>query len=95
MITGDWSTAEDIALEFQIDLAVLQQYEILYAWYEYQCYEGEAALLLRKDGVLYEVHGSHCSCYGLEGQFDPEETSKEALLYYTDSAFPRDLVESL
>ena len=28
---------------------------------------------------LYEMHGSHCSCYGFEGQFRLEETTVEAL----------------
>lgn len=53
--------------------------EILMADYDGGAYEGRAFVLLRKDGKLYEVHGSHCSCYGLEGQFDPEETSIEEL----------------
>ena len=30
-------------------------------------------------GILYEMHGSHCSCYGFEGQFRMEETTIEAL----------------
>jgi hypothetical protein len=25
------------------------------------------------------VNGSHCSCHGLEGQWEPEETSMKAL----------------
>ena len=33
----------------------------------------------RKTGKLYETHGSHCSCYGFEGQFAPEETTPEYL----------------
>jgi hypothetical protein len=37
-------------------------------------------VIYEKDGQLYEVHGGHCSCYGLEGQWSPEETSKEYLL---------------
>jgi hypothetical protein len=32
-----------------------------------------------KNGILYEVSGSHCSCYGLEDQWEPEETSIESL----------------
>lgn len=31
-------------------------------------------------GELFEVHGSHCSCHGFEGQFSLEETSPEYLL---------------
>lgn len=33
----------------------------------------------RLDGKLYEVNGGHCSCYGLEGQWEPAETSVAAL----------------
>ena len=33
----------------------------------------------KETGVLYEMHGSHCSCYGFEGQFCLEETTVEAL----------------
>ena len=36
-------------------------------------------ILLGKDGKLYEVEGSHCSCYALEGQFEPEEVTVEEL----------------
>ena len=30
---------------------------------------------------MWEVNGAHCSCYGLEGQWEPEETTVEALRY--------------
>jgi hypothetical protein len=53
--------------------------EILLAAYETSGYEGYAFVVYRKDGKLYEVNGSHCSCYGLEGQWNPEETTAEAL----------------
>lgn len=56
-----------------------QGIEILLASYEYAGYEGSAFVLFRKDGKLYEVNGGHCSCYGLEGQWEPEETTIEAL----------------
>src|SRR5690606_7447254 len=32
-------------------------------------------VFLGTDGKLYEVHGSHCSCYGFEEQWQPEETT--------------------
>ena|SRR5690554_3939768 len=54
-------------------------YNILFATYSYENYYGDAFVLCEKDGKLYEVHGSHCSCYGLEGQWEPEETTLEAL----------------
>jgi hypothetical protein len=54
---------------------------LLFGIYEYGNYEGSAWVGFLKDEKLYEVHGSHCSCYGLEGQWDPEETSLEEILY--------------
>ena len=53
--------------------------EILLASYGTPSYEGYAFVLFRRDGKLWEVNGSHCSCYGLEGQWEPEETTVEAL----------------
>ena len=43
----------------------------------------ESFFLLKRnyDGALFEVHGSHCSCYGFEGQLDLEETNSVALKY--------------
>jgi len=43
----------------------------------------ESFFLLKRnsDGALFEVHGSHCSCYGFEGQLDLEETIPSALKY--------------
>jgi hypothetical protein len=54
--------------------------EILFAGYVYESYEGDAFVLFRRDGKFYEVHGGHCSCYGLEGQWEPEEITAAALL---------------
>jgi hypothetical protein len=53
---------------------------ILIAVYTYESYSGKAFVLYEHDGKLFEVNGSHCSCYGLEGQFNPEETTWPALL---------------
>ena len=54
---------------------------ILFASYNYENYSGEAWVLFEQNGKLYEVNGSHCSCYGLEGQWEPEETTLEVLEY--------------
>ena len=45
--------------------------EILLAWYGSGGYDGTAFVLCRDriTGCLFEVNGSHCSCYGLEGQW--------------------------
>lgn len=52
---------------------------ILFAAYGGAMYEGEAMVLFEQDGALYEVYGSHCSCYGLEGQWVPALVTWEAL----------------
>lgn len=60
----------------------IKEYErvnVLFASYGDANYSGDAFVLFEKDGRLYEVNGSHCSCYGLEGQFESEETSLEYL----------------
>jgi hypothetical protein len=59
-------------------------FEILLASYAYENYSGDAFVLARKDGKLYEVNGGHCSCYGLEGQWAPEETTIAALRHRLD-----------
>ena len=56
-----------------------QGIEVLLASYTYENYSGDAYVLFRKDGKLYEVNGGHCSCYGLEGQWEPEEVTIESI----------------
>lgn len=84
---GGFRSREDILHEFTdgtYDLKpkrsdVPPARDILFAAYEGAAYEGAAFVIFRCDGKLYEVHGSHCSCYGLEGQWYEEETTVEAL----------------
>lgn len=61
-------------------LADLDGAEILLAHLASEPYEESAWLVWRKGGVVYEAHGSHCSCFGFEDQWSPEETSIEAIL---------------
>lgn len=77
---GCFSNSSDIANEFSIDSNVTSKIKILYAHYNAENYEGEAHVIFVEDGILYEVNGSHCSCYGLEDQWKPEETNVYALL---------------
>ena len=77
---GDWSNLEDMLKDFNIDEDIVKDYKVLYAWYESADYSGNAFVLLKKGRKLYEVNGSHCSCSGLEGQFELEETNVETLL---------------
>ena len=63
-----------------LDSEKYQNLEVLLASYTYEDYGGSAFVLFKKDGKLWEVNGSHCSCHGLEGQWEPEETTPEALI---------------
>ncbi len=53
--------------------------KILFAVYGGAAYEGDVTIIYRKNKKLFEVQGSHCSCYGLEGQWGPEEISVAGL----------------
>lgn len=77
--SGAWDSIQDMASDFEISLAELQGVNVLYARYDQEQYEGSAFIMFEKAGKLYEVHGSHCSCYGLEGQWSPEEVMIEEL----------------
>jgi hypothetical protein len=71
-----------------IDRSLYESYEVITALYNKECYEGDVFVLLKKGDLYYEVHGSHCSCYGLEGQFEPEVTTAESLKHRIDSGQP-------
>jgi hypothetical protein len=75
---NDWSDKEGVARDFETNL---DNVNILFASYTYENYSGEAFVLFEQDGKLFEVNGGHCSCYGLEGQWAPEETTIQALTY--------------
>lgn len=85
---ADWEQSkkkgiiEDFRLTDELDGC-----KIVLAAYQYADYSGDAFVIFNKNGILYEVHGSHCSCCGLEGQWQPEETSKEALLYRSEQGY--------
>ena len=75
---GAFDSWADVCREFEevIDLPD----EVLLAVYESELYEGYADVIYRQADRYYWVSGSHCSCYGLEGQWDPEEYSAELLV---------------
>ena len=57
----------------------------VYATYDCEQYEGYATVIFIQHGKFFEVHGSHCSCMGLEDQFEPEETTYEVLKHMSDN----------
>lgn len=84
---NDWKDGclAEVASDFETDPQQMEGVEILLASYSYESYEGDAFVLFRKGETLYEVNASHCSCYGLEGQWEPEETTVQALRHRMES----------
>lgn len=79
MYYGNFNSKKDV--ESYFDVYLDDNIVILLASYDIEWYEGSAYVLFynKLDSKLYEVFGSHCSCYGLEGQWEPEETSVELI----------------
>jgi hypothetical protein len=75
MFYNDWSESgiEGMMSDFSISEKELEGVTVIHADYTYEDYSGSAYVLFVKDGRYYEVHGSHCSCMGLEEQWEPEE----------------------
>jgi len=68
----------DVQSEFVTDVPEPEQ--VYLAAYEYEDYSGDAIVVYRNGDKIYEVTGGHCSCYGLEGQFEPEEYDRAVYL---------------
>lgn len=67
-IFSDWSSVQE---EFQMQDP--EPHKVLFARYSYEDYSGDADVAwLTEDGLIGHAGGSHCSCYGLEGQWAPE-----------------------
>jgi hypothetical protein len=80
----DWSSKSEVAASFAdgyTDEEIrafeksIEYANILFASYTYQDYSGDAFVLYESGGKLFEVNGGHCSCYGLEGQWDSTEVT--------------------
>ena len=86
MFLNDWTDVEGLLKDFEID-SLGDNVKILIASYTYEDYNGDAFVLFEQDGLLYEVNGGHCSCYGLEDQWEPELTTVEAIRKRIDSEY--------
>lgn len=60
-------------------LKTLNESIVHLAYYGTGSYDGTSLVIFEHNGILYEVNASHCSCYGLEGQWAPEETNWKAI----------------
>lgn len=70
---GDFANRADVFGSFaKADDSDIQ---LLYTSYEYEDYSGYAVVIYYRKSTkkYYEAYGSHCSCYGLEGQWDGDE----------------------
>ena len=87
MTIKGWCCEHKMYADFNI--SDIGDHVLLYASYQECGYEGYAWALtaiwdgciggIRKDVKFYMVEGSHCSCYGLEGQWKPVEITREFL----------------
>lgn len=92
MFLNDWNNAKEVYEEFEgaylgkkelYEIKEKEDIEILLASYTQENWEGDAFVLFRliSTGELFEVNGAHCSCYGLEGQWNPENTTIGELMF--------------
>lgn len=74
---GDFCDWSDVASNFRI--GDIGEPVAVYADYDCPSYEGYANVYYVEGGKLYHVYGSHCSCYGLEGMWEPDEMTIESV----------------
>lgn len=75
---GEWTSYKDFTEGWNGAESVKED-EVVFAGYFAESYEGSATCYYVRDGKLYGVYESHCSCNGLD-TFKPELTSPEAVL---------------
>jgi hypothetical protein len=83
--SGQFTSRQDVEGNFRVELG--DEIEIVFAHYsgyghDDSDYEMWAHVLFwnKRQRQLFEVHGSHCSCYGLEGQWEPSEVNVKDIL---------------
>jgi hypothetical protein len=97
---GHFDSSADVAKEFDADVSGC---DILLAVYATESYEGSSWVVFRSaDGTLFEVNGGHCSCNGLEGQWEPEATTAADIRFRFEKGTscgmgyaPREAIEAL
>lgn len=65
---ADWEDVQD-AYEMQEP----EPEQVILAAYDVGSYEGSSEVIYRNGEDYFVVSGGHCSCYGLEGQWEPEK----------------------
>lgn len=81
---GKWEDAQN-----EYKMSVPEPDEVIFAHYSYEDYSGSSNVLYRNGRKYYMVSGGHCSCYGLEDQWKPEEfISKKEFVAYLEKINP-------
>ena len=78
---ADWEEAgfKGMKLDFEIKGDEYDDINVIVGYYNYEDYEGDAMVIYEHKDKLFTVYGSHCSCYGLEEQWWPEEITIDYL----------------
>lgn len=80
----DFDNWQDVKNNFEIER---EEPQYIFAIYDNGGYDGWALVIFSDDGLnFFTVEGSHCSCYGLEGQWEPETTTFAALHHMATEA---------
>ena len=80
MYLGEFKNWNDVRKEYKTSTP--EPEEVIVADYDREDYEGSSVVVYRNSDTYYVIYASHCSCYGLEDKFDPEEYTKELLIKY-------------
>jgi len=90
---GDFESVEDVLKKFKVKNF---SGEIVYAIYDQDRYNGKATVVFKERDNYYVVEASHCSCYGLEGLWEPDLSSFEELtrMWGKDKTFMNCLLNS-
>jgi len=79
---GAFTCWTDVQTAFEMNTP--EPEEVLLAEYDKNNYDGEATVVYR-NGIEYAwVEANHCSCYELEGQWEPEFYDFETLILATE-----------
>lgn len=82
---GDWSSIGDLQRDFATP--DVGGYNVIVAGYFCENYEGSCYVLAESGGQLFECAGGHCSCYGLEGQWEPAPVTRDYLQQRLEKGF--------
>lgn len=71
--SNDYNSPNYDSVTSQFRAGDIKEPTYVWAYYDIDGYEGSATVIYKQGRKWYQVYGSHCSCYGLEDQWKPEE----------------------